>query len=95
MLIFMLLDYERIFPDFQGRYMEVQQKYSTCELSSYSNGNGSNDSMIKQKAFFNTNRFFTFILHNSVYIQERPQLTSPVMLICVIFTVYKWGVCHA
>ena len=25
MLIFMLLDYEGTFPDFQGRYMEVQQ----------------------------------------------------------------------
>ena len=25
MLIFTLLDYEETFPDFQGRYMEVQQ----------------------------------------------------------------------
>ena len=47
MLIFTLLEYKGTFPDFQGRYMEVQQKYSTCESSSYSNGNGSNDSMRK------------------------------------------------
>ena len=62
MLIFTLLGHKRIFPDFQGRYMEVQQNYSTCESSSYSNGDGSNDSMRNQKAFFNTNRFFTFYL---------------------------------
>ena len=60
MLIFTLPNRNRIFPDFQGRYIEVQQNYSTCESSSYSNGNGSNDSMRKQKAFFNTNKFFTF-----------------------------------
>ena len=47
MLIFTLLGLKRIFPDLQGRYMEVQQNYSTCESSSYSNGDGSNDSMRK------------------------------------------------
>ena len=62
MLIFTLLGLKRIFPDFQGRYIEVQQNYSMCESYSYSNGDGSNDSMRKRKAFFNTNRFFTFYL---------------------------------
>ena len=50
--------------------------------------------MKNKKPFSIQTGFSLFIVHNSVYIQERPQLTSPVMLIYIIFTVYKWGVYH-
>ena len=71
MLIFTLLDYKRIFPDFQGRYMEVQQNYSTCESSAYSNGNGSNDSMRKTKSLFQYKQVFHFLFYITLCIFKK------------------------
>ena len=87
MLIFTLLDYKRIFPDFQGRYMEVQQNYSTCESSAYSNGNGSNDSMRKMKSLFQYKQVFHFfILHkHCVYSRKALAHKSGNVNICYLY----------